>query len=581
MHEPRPPPIQPVDGGLLTFDRAAGRYLLVRGPSLADQRVQAPRSIQVGLLTPCNLRCAFCYRDTAAASRLSADFLVGLLQDAARWGVLEVSFGGGEPLLFPGLAAMLRELHRTTALGLNLTTNGVLLSDARLAELADVVGQIRVSAYADNHYRETLRRTRSLRTGLNLLVTPANVDRVEALVVDALGCGADDVLLLGYKGSDPALLLGAAARERLREALQRLQGLPIGLDICLYPHFSELPHLFLRHDCGAGDDFLVITPDRAVQACSFGAARIPFSTFDELQAIYARLRAARPAAEVGGCTRACFSGQAPAPPVVDTMWQWSARAANNSGDFTLIGEFTDASTARAAAAELRQLYAEIHDYFHAWNREHGVDARTFWAANAEHRGPPDGVPPPVAAFVARHHLGLDEYDHGITDSTDLPTIVALGCHLLIFHRYNLSLDLDLLEAFYHRTSGSDLTPAIYRYDGDFRLSVRARGHDPAVVDALGELFTGPRRWSPPPWMTGAVSDPRLPEGVTFDVELLWAFAPRWEIDLDDAGVRFEISVTGDMPACAALLETWLRRHGYDDVEITVAQETDEVDPQGP
>lgn len=74
--------------------------------------------------------------------------------------------------------------------------------------------------------------------------------------------------------------------------------------------------------------------------------------------------------------------------------------------------------------------------------------------------------------------------------------------------------------------------------------------------------------------------PRLPEGVTFDVELLWAFAPRWEIDLDDAGVRFEISVTGDMPACAALLETWLRRHGYDDVEITVAQETAEVDPHG-
>src|SRR5438045_3769047 len=80
----------PLDGALLRFHRTTGINVLRRGPSTAHLRRRAPRTMQVGLLTPCNLRCAFCYRDTRAPSRLTPSFLVDLLQRCATWGVLEV-----------------------------------------------------------------------------------------------------------------------------------------------------------------------------------------------------------------------------------------------------------------------------------------------------------------------------------------------------------------------------------------------------------------------------------------------------------------------------------------------------------
>ena len=114
-----------LDGALMGFARDSGLNVLVAGDRTRALARRAPRSLQIGLLTPCNMACAFCYRDTSAASLLTRPYLVDLLQRAARWGVLEVAFGGGEPLLFKGFADMIDELHRTTSLGLDFTTNGL------------------------------------------------------------------------------------------------------------------------------------------------------------------------------------------------------------------------------------------------------------------------------------------------------------------------------------------------------------------------------------------------------------------------------------------------------------------------
>ncbi len=112
-----------VDGGVLGFDRRTGLNILARGPATTTHRRVAPRVLQIGLLTPCNLKCSFCYRDPKARSVLTAPFLLELLEQASNWGVLEVAFGGGEPFLFAGFSSLVRELHRRTPLGINVTTN--------------------------------------------------------------------------------------------------------------------------------------------------------------------------------------------------------------------------------------------------------------------------------------------------------------------------------------------------------------------------------------------------------------------------------------------------------------------------
>src|SRR6185295_4827093 len=160
--------------------------------------------------------------------------------------------------------------------------------------------------YPDNDWAGTLERLAGEPIGVNWIVTPENVHEVAACVRDFRACGARNVLLLGYKGADRRMLLDDAGLATLRAQLAEIEHERIRLDICWHPQLADLPHLFPRADCGAGDDILVITADRAVQACSFADHRVPFETFEQLQAIYQMMRVARPIANTGGCTRQLF-----------------------------------------------------------------------------------------------------------------------------------------------------------------------------------------------------------------------------------------------------------------------------------
>jgi hypothetical protein len=372
-----------LDGAIAGFDRASGTNLLYASPATAALGRDAPRSLQIGLLTPCNLACGFCYRDREAPSRLDKPFLVDLLQRADRWGVLEVAFGGGEPLLFKGFAELVEELHATTQLGLNVTTNGMLLTRELVDRLRGKIGEYRLSIYPDNDWRGTLDRVDASTAGsigVNWLVTPANIDDVAPRVREFIALGARNVLLLGYKGADRTLLLDDAHLAAFRSALVELEGdgAPILLDICWHPQLADLPHLFPRTDCGAGDDILAITADRAVQACSFADRRIPFESFEQLQLLYRLLRAARPHANVGGCTRDLFTiSTKPASPStkpivsgrilpVDTdtpaLFAWQGRASSNSGAYTILARFKTEDAARLFEQELDTMYQAHLDF---------------------------------------------------------------------------------------------------------------------------------------------------------------------------------------------------------------------------
>lgn len=429
-----------LDGAWMGFDRDRGLNLLYADEQTRTLARRAPRTLQVGLLTPCNMACSFCYRDAAAPSRLTREFVVDLLIEAERWGLLEVAFGGGEPLLFKGFADLIDELHRRTELGLNLTTNGLLLTPELMARLRGKIGEIRLSAYPDNDWRGTLTRFAGEPIGINWIVTPANVGVLAPRVREMLALGARNVLLLGYKGEDTSMLLGAELAA-LRAALAELDGLPLMVDICLYPHLADLPHLFARTDCGAGDDMLAITADRAVQACSFADHRIPFETFEELQLIYGLMRAARPHAHTGGCTRDQFAGDESQrvvsgrvlPPAGggdgSGLWAWQAHASSNSGPYTLLARFATEEQARRLEDELDDAYQAHLD----WVVENGDDFMARYYAPT----------PPLRELAARYGFEWPE-DRGFAwegDSfgdraeADLLEIERFGTNLIIHNPY--------------------------------------------------------------------------------------------------------------------------------------------------
>jgi MoaA/NifB/PqqE/SkfB family radical SAM enzyme len=89
-----------------------------------------PRQLTVAITAACNLRCVGCRygRDFMVGERLSLAIVRDLLDDARAAGVNRVRLFGGEPLLHPELAEMVRH---ATGLGLDtyVTTNGTLLAE--------------------------------------------------------------------------------------------------------------------------------------------------------------------------------------------------------------------------------------------------------------------------------------------------------------------------------------------------------------------------------------------------------------------------------------------------------------------
>ena len=301
----------PMRDAVLLFDRDTGTNILCDGPETMGLRPVAPRVVQFAITNTCNLACTFCSRDLAAESAWTADSAVALLAGLADAGVLEVAFGGGEPWTFRGFSELVRRLHAETPLAVNVTTNGLALSPARLAAIAGCYGQIRVSLYDDNDWRSRVAMCAAAgaRFGVNYLVTPARLQDLETTVLELAALGCPDILLLSYNGRDAALHLSALEvadlAVRVRVLARALGGVRLALDVCWGERLEAVPRLFAKPDCGAGAEFLVITSDQRVMPCSFHQVSLPARTAAEVMAIWRERQPllATPA-ELPGCARA-------------------------------------------------------------------------------------------------------------------------------------------------------------------------------------------------------------------------------------------------------------------------------------
>jgi MoaA/NifB/PqqE/SkfB family radical SAM enzyme len=316
-----PPALRPLrryalDDALLLFDRRTGLTAVCDGPETLGLRMRAPRVVQFAITNACNLACTFCSRDESAASGWTADGAFALLRDLAARGTLEVAFGGGEPLAFKGFPTLVRRLFEGTPLAVSLTTNGTLLTDAAADALAPFVGQVRLSVYDDVDHRPLLARlaARRVRFGVNWLVTPARAAAVEAFVLDLHARGCRDVLLLSYNGHDPAMHLAReesdALAARVRTLARALAGrMTVKLDVCWGERMEAVPQLFEARPCPAGREFVVVTSDRRVSACSFHHRSFPIADADDLLRVWRDERdaLAAPAAQPG-CARAADFG---------------------------------------------------------------------------------------------------------------------------------------------------------------------------------------------------------------------------------------------------------------------------------
>lgn len=109
--------------------------------------------LRLSVTDRCNLRCVYCLPEAAprfapSAALLTDDEIVALAGAFAETGVSKIRITGGEPLVRPGLPALVRRLSAIPGIeDLSLSTNGVLL--AGLARELKAAGLSRVNVSLD------------------------------------------------------------------------------------------------------------------------------------------------------------------------------------------------------------------------------------------------------------------------------------------------------------------------------------------------------------------------------------------------------------------------------------------------
>jgi sulfatase maturation enzyme AslB (radical SAM superfamily) len=220
--------------------------------------------ISIELTNRCAKACWFCYNHSLpeGGTRWAADEVVGFVRDCADNGVKAVSFGGGEPLQYPGLFEILERLDGT--LFRSLTTNGLLLHGDTPGQLvAARPNKVHVSIHFPDRPTEVSRvigqvnelAARGLKSGVNFLVTRTNLPaaREAAERVRRAGIGNDRIVYLPMRGRDT----------------------PTPNDLAAVAGNTPFQSMTCLTKCGPSPRFASIGWDKSVAWCSYTVSRRP------------------------------------------------------------------------------------------------------------------------------------------------------------------------------------------------------------------------------------------------------------------------------------------------------------------
>jgi pyrroloquinoline quinone biosynthesis protein E len=266
-----------------------------------------PYALLAELTYRCPLHCPYCSNPTHARinHELTTDEWEHVIHQAARLGVLQIGFSGGEPLARRDLAELIRAA-REANLYTNLITSGIGFDDDRVRALRDAgLDSVQLSFQSDNaeiadeiagaraHQRKldvaAKVRAAGIPLSLNFVIHRRNIDRLANMIELAERLGAERVELANVQFYGWAFLNRAAllptreqvdrAREIATAAKARLAG-RIDIFYVLPDYYEARPKPCLN---GWGERYLTVNPIGDVLPCPTASSAIPDLHFENVR----------------------------------------------------------------------------------------------------------------------------------------------------------------------------------------------------------------------------------------------------------------------------------------------------------
>ncbi len=266
-----------------------------------------PYGLLAELTHRCPLHCPYCSNPLALVSRgdeLAVDDWIRVLEEAARLGVLQVGFSGGEPLLYPELPTLVA-VARRVGLYTNLITSAVGLTEALLGRLiAAGLDTIQISFQSDGaeqadaiagtraHERKiaaaNMVRAAGLPWSANVVMHRNNIDRLGGMIALAEGLGAfrmelANVQFYGWAFANRNELLPTRAQIEQGDALARREAARLRgrmeLVYVLPDYYEKRPKPCLH---GWGSRAMTVNPRGDVLPCQ-AAEAIPGLVFENVR----------------------------------------------------------------------------------------------------------------------------------------------------------------------------------------------------------------------------------------------------------------------------------------------------------
>jgi MoaA/NifB/PqqE/SkfB family radical SAM enzyme len=259
------------------------RRLLRRAKRVFDSR---PIAAHLYVTERCNLRCAYCTEYDNSVPHPA-------LADVRRWidrlrdlGCLRIGLQGGEPLLHPDIAAIVRHV-RESGMGCSLATNGFLLSaetvcaleEAGLEDLHVSVDQLAPTPESRKCLslldpKLDLLRGSRLRTHVTAVLYGGSVDQLPGLFAAATARGFSFKAHLVHRGTHGAFTVEPGERERLLrfldwEIAEKRRGRPVRHTFAILDYQRALLTGECRPwTCLAGYKYLFVSARGTLWTCS-------------------------------------------------------------------------------------------------------------------------------------------------------------------------------------------------------------------------------------------------------------------------------------------------------------------------